>query len=415
MQQELFEDVMMAYSDGTKSNSDVYKVVSNKQNVNIDDHVEAVGKQKKPVNLFMRKIRWIQQSMKREGLIERLDYGQWRLSNEGKFRLTQINTNKHMVAASTELGVMIWARSEHVFNDVIDCNIDLCFTSPPYLGIARSYGSHKNEQQYIDFILRILTPIRKRMIKGANLCLNLTNDAFIKGAYGKKSLYLEKLIIAISEELDMSLMDRVVWHANNKAPGPTQFTSIRRTSLLSKSEPLLVFCTSPQHSLADNRRVLTPYSQNMKKLIEQGGEKQKRSTPDSKHGVCIGNFANDNGGALLGNVLSIGTTCTEKNALLKEARRLRLAPNNATFPLALAKTIVQWLCPKGGLVVDPFGGYFTTGSACEQTGRQWISCEMHWDYIRVSLARFTQRPGYCINPKFNDLDCPSVRLQYAGC
>ncbi|OES24471.1 site-specific DNA-methyltransferase [Alteromonas macleodii] len=414
MQRDLFDTVINAYGDDVEANEDVYERVSDALHTDLASHVKPVGKAQAPVNVLTRKIRWVQQSLKRDGLIERVGQGQWRLTREGKFRLTQINANKYMVAAHTELGVYIWARSEHVFNNVIDSDIHLCLTSPPYIGIERSYGTHTNEQAYIDWLLSILTPIRQRMVKGASLCLNISNDSVVRSRFGARSMYLEKLTLKMAEELELELMDRLCWFANNKAPGPTQFTSIRRTHLLTKYEPILWFCTDAEHCFAHNANAKQPYSAQMKKLIAEGGESTTRTTPDSKHGVKPGDFANDNGGALFGNVLQHGINCAEKNQLVKEAERLGLAPNNATFPVALAKTLIQWLCPEGGLVVDPFGGYATTGSAAEQTNRRWLCTEMHWDYIRVALARFKQRAGYFVNPRFLELDEPLIRRRFAS-
>ena len=62
----------------------------------------------------------------------------------------------------------MWGNSKNVFDKVIKEDISLCFTSPPYLFIDRAYGTHTDEEDYINFIVDILEPIRERMVDGAN-------------------------------------------------------------------------------------------------------------------------------------------------------------------------------------------------------------------------------------------------------
>ncbi|WP_283166057.1 DNA methyltransferase [Vibrio campbellii] len=59
------------------------------------------------------------------------------------------------------------------------------------------------------------------------------------------------------------------------------------------------------------------------------------------------------------------------------------------MPYRLAEFLVKYLCPAGGLVVDPFGGSGTTAQACEVTGRRWISIEPILQYIKQSFVRFS--------------------------
>lgn len=414
MQQTLFDLVLGAYGDGETSNENMYKHVTARTGDRLSDHVEPVGESQTPTNVLTRKLRWAQQSLKREGLIENIGHGCWRLTNQGKYRLTAITMDKYMVAAHTDLGCIVWGNSANVFDKVITEDVHLVLTSPPYLNVERSYGTTKDENTYIDFILAVLTPLRRRMVKGANLALNVTQDAFLNGTHGARSLYLEKLTLRLAEELDLYLMDRLVWHANNKAPGPCEYVAKRRTHLNAKYEPVLHFCTSPEHCLADNRRVLQPYSKSMKKLIAQGGEQTARHGGDSKHQVKVGSYGKDNGGSIAGNVISIGTTCPDKRNVIKQLKAQGLPAHSATFPLKLVRFLLQYLCPPGGHVVDPFGGLSSTGCEAQKLGLNWTTCELHWEYIKASLCRFEHAQGYFVNPLFSALDDPMVRYKFAA-
>ena len=253
---------------------------------------EQVGQAKVEHNIFNRKVRWHQQTLKKLGLIERISRGHWQLTKDGKQTLTRINIDKHMVVASTDLGVIIWGDSTNVFNSVIEEDVHLCIMSPPYLGIERSYGTYNDLEEYIGFILSILTPIRKRMLPGANLAINISNDSVLKQKFGARSHYLEHLILRIASELDLVLMDRLVWHAADKAPKSYQVTRAR-THLTSRYEPVLWFCTEPSKTFADNRRVLQPYNAQMKRLIEQGGDKRVVKDSDYQSTSRRGGFGTD--------------------------------------------------------------------------------------------------------------------------
>lgn len=407
----LFGPVLDAYdaNGGTAVNRDVYAHVAKTLGITESDYIARIGQQQATRNTYHRNIRFAQQTLRDEGLITRLARGQWSLTQEGKQTLTQAEAGRHMVAFSSELGVALWGNALHVFDKVITEDIHLCLTSPPYLGITRSYGTHHDEQAYIDFLLAILTPIRARMVPGANLALNLSNDSVLRQQFGARSMYLEKLTLALAEKLDLSLMDRIPWVAPDKCPKGYQVTH-RRTHLTSRYEPVLWFCCDPDRCLADNRRVLTPYGEYMQRMVDNGGERHARGDSDYQANTRPGGFGKDNGGSIPSNVLTFPTRC-ESNRLVKAAARAQGLPvHGALYPVALAEHLIRWLCPEEGLVVDPFGGYATTGWAAEQCRRRWATCELHWEYLRPALSRFIHRPGYCVNPLFTDLDEPALRL-----
>lgn len=414
LQHELLLDTTLdAYDHGLHSNADVYRHVASKMGINMEDCIEEIGRDKTKRNTFTRRVRWAMQTLKMNGLVEKIGYGQWRMTKEGKQTLTRIHTEKYMIAASTDLGVVIWGNSLNVFDKVITEDVHLGIMSPPYLGIVRSYGQYHSEDQYNDFLLKIIEPIRKRMVPGANLVLNVTNDSVVKAAFGERSLYLEKLILRLSSELDLSLMDRLPWHAPDKAPKSHQVTKAR-THLVSKYEPCLWFCYQPEHCLADNRRVLVPYTDSMKKLIAKGGESRAYAHADYDANARAGSFSRDNGGSIPGNILRFPTHCNMNRLVQRHARALGLPVHGALFPFALASFLINWLCPEGGTVVDPCGGYSTSGLAAELNNRHWITCELHWEYIKPALLRFVQRPGYMVNPLFEQLGDPLIRQRFAA-
>ena len=59
----------------------------------------------------------------------------------------------------------------------------------------------------------------------------------------------------------------------------------------------------------------------------------------------------------------------------------------ATFPPALIEPCVKAGCPKGGTVLDPFGGAGTTGLVADRLARNAILIELNPDYAAIARDR----------------------------
>jgi site-specific DNA-methyltransferase (cytosine-N4-specific) len=222
-----------------------------------------------------REIRWIQQTLKQLGLAERIpsERGAWRLTATGKQKLTPAASGQLMLACSTRLGLAIWGNHQDVFSR-LDLPITLCLTSPPYaLAKPRAYGGPTREE-YVDFVCDALEPIVRNLRPGGSIALNISNDIF-EPKSPARSLYRERLAIALYERLGLHKMDELVWENPSKPPGPTYWSSIKRFHLTSTWEPVLWFSNDPVNVIADNRRVLVPHKPAQKSLIARGGSRSR--------------------------------------------------------------------------------------------------------------------------------------------
>jgi len=59
----------------------------------------------------------------------------------------------------------------------------------------------------------------------------------------------------------------------------------------------------------------------------------------------------------------------------------------ATFPPALIEDCILAGCPKGGTVLDPFGGAGTTGLVAERLGRNALLIELNPGYVEIARRR----------------------------
>ena len=401
MQLDLFKSVSDAYAEhGRITNNDLYSHVAMSAGIDRDD-IDCripIGEAKSPHSPIKRKVRWHQQDLRSMGLIERVDgeRGVWQLTEKGRRKLRPIKTGIAMLAYSTDLGVAIWSNAEDAFSR-FDVPITLCVTSPPYpLKVARAYGN-PSEQEYVDFICRVMEPVIKRLAPDGSICINVGNDIF-EHKMASRSLYRERLVLALCERFGLHKMDELIWHNPTKPPGPLLYASVDRTQLNYSWEPVYWFAVDPTRVKADNRRVLLPHTEKHKKLMERGGESRPRSNSDGAHRVRVGSYGKKTKGRIPRNVLSIPHANAQQMRLNERLIEMGLPKHGATMPLALATFLIKFLTDVNDLVVDPCFGSGVTGFAAEELGRPWVGTERILQYVRGSAERFTSSAGFWMNP-----------------
>ena len=64
------------------------------------------------------------------------------------------------------------------------------------------------------------------------------------------------------------------------------------------------------------------------------------------------------------------------------------------MPSKLAEHFVRFLSEVGDLIVDPFGGWATTGRGAELNNRRWLVTERCREYLMAAAQRFAGAPGF---------------------
>lgn len=343
-----------------------------------------------------RKIRWYQQTLKAMGVLRRLQRGVWGLVEPQGKELHKVPDAVKVVAFSTELGVAILGSNRHVFAGLSEA-VALCITSPPYpLRVGRSYGN-PDLQNYSDFIVRSLEPIVKALQPGGSVVLNCSNDIFEPGS-PSRSLYLERMILALHSELGLSLMDRIPWVNRSKPPGPTWWACVNRVQLSSAFEHILWFTNDPHHVKSDNRRVLEPHSDQHKALIAKGGAGRTAQYGDGVYRLRNHSFGNPTPGKIPRNVIERGHRCADTTAVRQIAKHLGLPCHGAMFPTSIPDFFIRFLTEPGELVIDPFSGSGKTGLSAERNARRWMLCDVILEFVRMSAELFSGSSGYWVNP-----------------
>jgi site-specific DNA-methyltransferase (cytosine-N4-specific) len=154
---------------------------------------------------------------------------------------------------------------------------------------------------------------------------------------------------------------------------------------------------------SDNKKVLRPYSENMKKLIQK--KKYNSGKRPSEHNISKKGFLKNNGGSIAHNffelenldenrdvrlphnVLSFSNTVSN-DYFLKTCRKNNINPHPARMNPGIIDFFIEFLTEKGDLIVDPFAGSNTTGYCAEKKGRKWKSIELDWEFAEQSCWRF---------------------------
>lgn len=392
-QLELFGSVMHAYGGSHElRNEDLYEGLVRTGVVDAGeiDTTSPVGRAAQRHSLGKRKVRWIQQTLRQLGVIERVPgrRGVWRAV--AKKELDKAPRNLVRVAFSTDLGLALWSDCSAFRR--IDEPIHLILSSPPYpLSKARAYGG-PSVKEYTEFICRSIEPLLRNLVPGGSLCLNLSNDIFLAGTPAR-STYLERLTIAL-EDLGLSLMDRLVWENPSKPPGPTYWACKERVQLVHTWEPVLWMTNDPTRCFADNRRVLRPHSEATSKLIASGGERRLTSYGDGAHRLRPGSFGAETGGTIPRNVLRIPHEASSIASTRQAALDSGLPAHGAIMPRELARFLIEFLTPPEAVIADLYSGWCTTATQAEATGRRWICTEQMVQYLAVGAWRLQDAPGF---------------------
>jgi site-specific DNA-methyltransferase (cytosine-N4-specific) len=397
-QQDLFDHLLESYaaSSGAISNQALYRDLSDRANIPQSAWDERIASAPDSSHSQLkRRVRFWQQDLRLMGLLERDETrgrGYWRITPKGRRKLTPAQPGRVLVAFSTDLGVALWADARDVYPH-IDTPIALCLSSLPYpLARPRAYGNPA-AHQYVDWTVRLLEPIAKNLMPGGSICLNLSNDIFEPGSPARSD-YLERLVVALKDNLGLWKMALDPWVNFAKPPGPIQWASLTQQHLNVAWEPVYVFCADPAIWMAKNQRVLEPHTEKHLAFVRGGGAKRARTNGDGAYRQYPGSFGRETAGRIPKNVRIMPHNCVDKERARKLAIAQSLPVHAATMPLKLAQFYVEYLTERGQLVVDPCAGWGTTAKAAELGGRAWLTTEYMGEYCLGAANRFREAAGF---------------------
>lgn len=280
----------------------------------------------------------------------------------------------------TQLGSLYCADSLDFMSRMPDDSVDLVVTSPPYaLHFKKEYGN-ADQRDYIAWIIPFAREIKRIIKPTGSFVLNL-GGAWRPGT-PIRSLYHYRTLLALADDVGFELAQEFFWYNPAKMPAPAEWVNVRRIRVKDSVEYIFWLVKDPLAN-ADNRKVLQPYSEDMKRLIKRG---VKETVRPSGHAIKS-TFADDNGGSIPSNLIRCGNN-ESNSAYIKSCKRLGKKVHPARFPAELPKFFIEFLTAPGDSVLDPFAGSNTTGYVAEGLGRRWIGVESRSDYALESKLRF---------------------------
>jgi DNA modification methylase len=284
----------------------------------------------------------------------------------------------------TEFGALFCADSLEFMKRMPDDSVDLVLTSPPYaLHFKKEYGN-ANQQDYVTWLLPFAQEIKRIMKPSGSFVLNL-GGTWQPGA-PIRSLYHYRTLLALVDEVGFDLAQEFFWFNPAKMPAPAEWVNVRRIRVKDSVEYIFWLVKDPM-AKADNRKVLQPYSEDMKRLIKRG---VKQTIRPSGH-VINSTFASDQGGSIPSNLIQCGNN-ESNSTYIKNSKIAGAKIHPARFPSELPRFFIEFLTSVGDLVLDPFAGSNTTGYVAEGLKRKWVGVELRDDYAQESRLRFEGLP-----------------------
>ena len=273
--------------------------------------------------------------------------------------------------------------------------INLIFTSPPFpLNNPKSYDNLK-EDEYVEWFSDFAEPLANLLTPKGSIVVEIGNS-WTQGE-PTMSLVTYEALKTFMQKGNLKLCQEFIWHNPAKLPGPAQWVTTNRFRV-KDSFTKIWWLSKTAYPYANNKNVLQPYTQSMKRLLKR--QKYNSGLRTSGHKIKPTSFLKKNKGAIpsnvfnkhelyeeqLENLISIGNT--ESTKYKKYCKEKNLESHPATMPLALAKFFIEFLTRPGDKVLDPFAGSNTTGFIASSKKRKWVSIEKNLNYIKSGKGWF---------------------------
>jgi len=319
--------------------------------------------------------------------------------------LQTISSTSRKSGYFSSLGKMLLGDSLDILANLDDNSIDLVVTSPPFaLQRQKEYGN-KEQYEYVEWLSQFAHLVFRKLKNTGSFVLDLG------GAYQKglpvRSLYNFRVPLKFCDELGFFLAEEFFWYNPSKLPSPIEWVNKRKIRAKDAVNTVWWF-SKTEWPKANIKNVLTPYSDRMKKLLENPEKYYKPKNRPSGHSISE-TFSNDNGGAIPSNLLQISNS--ESNSLyFRRCKLLNIQGHPARFPEKLPEFFIKMLTDEYDLVVDIFSGSNTTGFVAEKLNRKWISVEQSIEYVASSVLRFL--PDNTSNDKISKIYNEIINFGY---
>lgn len=278
--------------------------------------------------------------------------------------------------------------------------VDLIFTSPPFPLVRKKAYGNEDGEEYLSG-LRALAPRLAELLSPTGSIVLEVGNAWERGEPFMSTLPLE-VLLEFKRAAGLQLCQHIICHNPARLPSPAQWVTITRCRL-KDSFTHVWWMSKSRAAKADNRRVLLPYGEDMKRLLDR--KSYNAGKRPSGHVISEAGFLTDHGGAISASVLEFnadnsrlpeslmrfsGTGLDKDYSEYCQQHGLKVHP--ARMQRNLAAFFISFLTEPGDLVFDPFAGSNVTGATAEALERRWIGVERNAEYAQGSRGRFPSVP-----------------------
>jgi DNA modification methylase len=299
-----------------------------------------------------------------------------------------------------------------VLRTLPDASVHTCVTSPPYFGlrdynVAGQIGLEASPAEFIATMVEVFREVRRVLRDDGTLWLNLGDTYAASRSYqvsdnknpavgssrhtarakppeGLKS----KDLMGIPWRVAFALQDDgwylrqdIIWHKPNPMPESV------RDRCTKAHEYLFLLSKSPRYYFDADAIAESASTAGASEPGKSGNKARKKATDRGcpQDGVD-------------GNVPWEGVTRNKRSVWTVPAAPFKEA-HFATYPPALIEPCILAGSPRGGLVLDPFGGAGTTGLVADRLQRDAILIELNPVYADMAHRRITHDAPLFANNK----------------
>ncbi len=311
----------------------------------------------------------------------------------------------------TDLGTAYLGDSKELMKQIPDESIDLICTSPPFALVRKKEYGNVDATEYIEWFEPFAKEFYRILKPKGSIAIDI-GGSWVKG-YPVRSLYHFELVVHLCRPqkkggLGFHLAQEIYWYNPAKLPTPAEWVTVRRERVKDAVNTIWWLSKDP-HPIANNRKVLKPYSNAMKNLLKNGYKAKNRP---SGHNIST-KFQQDRGGAIPPNIIQtqdneigepvpvnvISASNTSSNDYYqKRCKEEGIKRHPARFPQALPEFFINLCTEPGDLVLDPFAGSNMTGRVAETRERRWLAFEVEEIYLQGSKFRFEENSPLVVEP-----------------
>ncbi len=298
-------------------------------------------------------------------------------------RKMQLQHNREVAPYySTKYGTALLGDARHGLALLPDESVDLVLSSPPFALTSKKEYGNPSEDRYAEWFLGFAGEVQRILKPEGSFVIDL-GGSYLPGV-PVRSIYVFELLVRLVRETGFHLAQELYHFNPARLPAPAAWVTIRRVRV-KDSVNVVWWLSKTPHPKADNRKVLQPYSQSMRRLLRTGCQPRLRP---SGH-IISRHFCHDNGGAIPSNVLQIANTDSNSD-YHRKCRRAGIRMHPARFPPQFAEFFIKFLTDEGDVVLDMFAGSNTTGYVAESLKRRWYAIELSEEYLAGSALRFDE-------------------------